>query len=48
MTPGMFGSSGSLTFFLIIAMAFAAVVGWAVIEGIVWLFHHIHLTFGWG
>lgn len=40
----MFDWNGLNNLFLA-CLAIAAVLGWALIEGLIWLFHHVHI--GW-
>lgn len=42
---GYYGIGNAMTTFIIVSMIISAVVGWGVIEGIIWIFSH--LTIGW-
>lgn len=35
----------AMTFFIIVCCLISAVVGWGVIEGFIWLFSHISISF---
>lgn len=41
----MFGSKFSLTPVIVVFFLFSAIVGWVVIEALIWLFSHLSISF---